>query len=412
MEVGVPVKHIFIAYLAYFKYGFFLVFFYAVLVALGNLRRGFSPGRHSASKRFLVLIPAHNEEGVIADLLDDVRCMQYPRHLYKAYVIADNCSDRTAQVARQHGAEVLERRNGGAKGKGQAIHWALEQIDWEYDACVVFDADNRVSRSFLQRANDALCEGAKLVQCYLAIKNPNDNWVTRALYLHQEVTNYLWHAGKHGFRLGNYLVGTGMVISADLLRKHGWNANTLTEDLEYTLRMALVGERVEWLRDTCVYDEKPRDLRTVYVQQQRWVIGTWKCFQKYFLPVLWSGIVRRRADVVDLALYLVAPAWVFMNALYGLANIANSAFHIHPFPPDPVTTAVGAVFGVAYFAAGLRMARIPVLRNLPLVLAFLALFPVATTMQVVWGLVRINERRWYHTKHQAKLDPQIQLRSE
>ncbi|MGQ9525463.1 MAG: glycosyltransferase family 2 protein, partial [Armatimonadota bacterium] len=338
------VKELFIAYLTFFKYGFFLVFFYAVLVALGNLRRGYIPGRYPPSKRFLVLVPAHNEESVIGDLLGDLNSMNYPRHLYRICVIADNCTDCTAEVAKQHEAVVLQRSNGEANGKGRAIQWALEQIDWEYDACVVFDADNRVPRSFLQRANDALCEGVKLAQCYLDIKNPNDNLVTRALYLYQEVTNYLWHAGKHGLRLGNYLVGTGMVISADLLRKHGWNANTLTEDLEYTLRMALVGERVEWLRDVRVYDEKPTGLHTVYVQQQRWVIGTWKCFQKYFLPVLWKGIVARRADLVDLALYLLAPAWVFLNVIYGLANVVNSAFHIHPFPPDPMITIVGTAF--------------------------------------------------------------------
>jgi cellulose synthase/poly-beta-1,6-N-acetylglucosamine synthase-like glycosyltransferase len=406
------VRSLFIAYLVWFRYGFFIVFLYAVLVALGNLRKGYRPGSHPASKRFAVLVPAHNEERVIADLLRDLRAMEYPSHLYRVYVIADNCDDATAAIARSEGVTVLERRTAGMSSKGEALSWALERIDADYDAYVVFDADNRVAPTFLKRANDALCEGARLVQCYLAIKNPNDNWVTRALYLHQEVTNHLWHAGKHALGLGNYLVGTGMVISADLLTKHAWEAESLTEDLEYTLRMALEGHSVVWLSDVAVYDEKPSDLKSTYVQQQRWMIGTWKCFQKYFLPVLRKGVAERRADIVDLALYLFAPVWIVMNVVYGAANLINSAFNIVVFPPDPAVTVAGTVFGLAYFAAGLRMAGIPVLKNLALVMVLLALYPTAATVQVVWGLFRINERRWYHTPHGAKLDPEIRLGSE
>ena len=405
-------KAAFIAFLVYFRYGFFLVFFYAILVALGNLRRSRAVSKHPPVKRFAVLIPAHNEERVIGDLLGDLASMEYPRSLYRVYVIADNCTDNTVAIAKAHGAKVLVRQTHGPSSKGRALQWGLERIECDCDGFVIFDADNRVPPVFLQRANDALCEGIKLAQCYLAIKNPNDNLVTRALHLHQEVSNYLWHSGKHALGLGNYHVGTGMVISADLVRKYGWHAESLTEDLEYTLRMALVGERVFWLHDVRVYDEKPRDLKSAYVQQQRWTIGTWKCFQKYFIPVFLRGMALRRADLIDLALYLLAPAWIFMNALYGLANVVNSAFNIYPFPPDPVVTIAGAGFGVAYFAAGLRMAGIPVWRNIPLVLLFLTLYPIAATAQAVWGLVRINERRWYHTRHHAKLDPGIQLSSK
>jgi cellulose synthase/poly-beta-1,6-N-acetylglucosamine synthase-like glycosyltransferase len=332
-------------------------------------------------------------------------------------VIADNCSDDTARIAREEGAEALERKTTGPSGKGQAMEWAfgLLQSDpnWKrIDAVVVFDADNRVRLDFLRRINDALCAGHRLLQGFIGTKNPNDNWVTRVLHLHQVGINALWHAGKHGLHLGNYLVGTGMAIDRTLLDEHGWQSATLTEDLEFTLRMALFGHKALWLRDAIVYDERPTDLRTAWRQQQRWLIGSWRCLGIYFWPVLLRSIGSRRLDLADLAVYLVTPLWFFMNALYVVANAGNSAFGWVNFPPDPWMTALGSVFGIVYFGWGLRLAKVPVARNLPYIAVYLLVFPIFGTAQVLWSLMKIRETRWYHTPHSARLDPQVKWAGE
>lgn len=397
-------------FLETFRYTFFLVFSYLFLIALGNLRRGYRPPFHPPKTRFLILIPAHNEERVIGALLRDIAKQKYPASLVKTVVVADNCSDGTAEVARQSGVLALERRSGGAKGKGQALQWALNQISWDYDACVIFDADNRVAPDFLQWANNALQEGYPLLQGYLATKNPNDNWLTRVLHIHQETINTLWHAGKQGLGLGNYLIGTGMVIERELL-KEGWKAQTLTEDLEFTLQKALKGYKVLWLREAVVYDERPFDLKNAWRQQQRWMIGTWQCFLKYFWPILRFGLSRKRIDLLDLSVYLFTPAWFIINALYVGINLLNEFFPFSPYAPNPLLTLLASAFGVLYCAVGLRLARIKVLENLPYLAVYLILFPLLGTIQCFLGLLRIKESRWYHTQHCARLDPSLEWES-
>jgi cellulose synthase/poly-beta-1,6-N-acetylglucosamine synthase-like glycosyltransferase len=341
--------------------------------------------------------------------------------LFRVVVIADNCTDDTAAVARAEGAEVLERNTAGTGGKGRAMEWALAELRHRsdgplpmcrMDAVAVFDADNRVHLDFLRRMNDALCEGHRLLQGFLGTKNPNDNWLTRVLHLHQAGINALWHAGKHGLGLGNYLVGTGMVIHRSLLDAHGWRATTLTEDLEFTLRMALEGEKVLWVRDAVVYDERPTDLRAAWRQQQRWLIGTWRCLGRYFWPVVFRSLRRARLDLLDLAIYLVTPLWFFLNTLYVVANAGNTLFGWADFPPDPWMTAIGSLFGVVYFGAGLKLAKEPVLKNLLHIALYLLVFPLFGTAQVLWSLVRVRETRWYHTPHSARLDPAVELAGE
>jgi cellulose synthase/poly-beta-1,6-N-acetylglucosamine synthase-like glycosyltransferase len=199
-----------------------------------------------------------------------------------------------------------------------------------------------------------------------------------------------------------------MVIDRGLLEKHGWGATTLTEDLEFTLKMALEGEKVLWVRDAVVYDERPLDLRAAWKQQQRWQIGTWHCLSRYFWPVLGRSLRTFRLDLADLAFYLVTPLWFVLNTVYVVANAANSVFQWVYFPPDPFMTVFGSVFGIAYFAAGLKLAKERPLKNLPYVMIYLLVFPLFGTAQVLWSLVKVRETRWYHTPHSARLDPQIE----
>ena len=84
-------------------------------------------GRREATSRFLILIPAHNEELLLGDVVDQLRSQSYPAAKFRIVVIADNCEDTTAQVARTHGAIVLERTDPVHRGKGQALNWAMRE---------------------------------------------------------------------------------------------------------------------------------------------------------------------------------------------------------------------------------------------------------------------------------------------
>ena len=111
---------------------------------------------------FLILIPAHNEEKLLPRLLVNLHTLEYPQSHYSVHVIADNCTDKTAELARQHDAIVHERWNTEQKGKGYALQWVLEKLwqkDVAHDAIVILDADTIVSSNFLEVMNARLNNG-------------------------------------------------------------------------------------------------------------------------------------------------------------------------------------------------------------------------------------------------------------
>ncbi len=131
--------------------------------------------------RFMAIIPAHNEEAVVGNLIESLKNQTYNKELYDIYVIADNCTDNTAKVAKEAGAIVYERFDSTKKTKGYALNWFLQQKieeDAPYDAFFIFDADNIVDKNFIKNMNKKLCQGEDVVQGYRDIKNPTDSWIT------------------------------------------------------------------------------------------------------------------------------------------------------------------------------------------------------------------------------------------
>lgn len=176
-----------------------LIGLYQVLLSIFGLYYRRRPLRHQPAKRFAVLVAAHNEELVISPLLDNLKRMNYPKHLYDVYVIADNCTDRTAEIGRAHGVCVAERFS-EQRGKGYAIGWMLERLKEQpiaYDAVVMFDADNLVDPEFLRIMNDRLIDGKKVIQGYLAIKNPYDSWVSISMAISYWYTDRMWQLARY-----------------------------------------------------------------------------------------------------------------------------------------------------------------------------------------------------------------------
>ena len=109
------------------------------------------PGRPADSTRFVVVIPAHNEELGVAGTVESVLRADYPSERRRVLVVADNCSDATAERAEQAGARVLVRHDAERRGKGYALAAAFEQVlqDPDVDAVVVVDADTEVTPNLL-----------------------------------------------------------------------------------------------------------------------------------------------------------------------------------------------------------------------------------------------------------------------
>lgn len=234
--------------------------------------------------RFMAIIPAHNEKNVIANLVQSLKNQDYPRELYDIYVIADNCTDETAKIAKEAGAIVYKRFDPEDKTKGYALQWFLQQKikeDAPYDAFCVFDADNIVDSKFLTNMNKKLCQGETVVQGYRDIKNPTDSWITAGYAIFYWMMNRFYHLARYNIGLSPLINGTGFMVKFDVIKPDGWNTQTLTEDIEFSLKRIISGNKLGWAKDAIVYDEQPVGFKQSWSQRSRWTVGHIQCMHLY-----------------------------------------------------------------------------------------------------------------------------------
>ena len=228
--------------------------------------------------RFIIALPANNEEGVIGNLIKSLQMQDYDKSLYDIYVIADNCTDGTANVARENGVIVYERFDEDKKTKGYALNWFLDKMKDkkdDYDALLVFDADNVVDKNFLNVMNKKLCQGEVLVQGYRDIKNPTDTWVSGGYAIFYWTMNRLYHLARYNMGLSPLINGTAFMVKWDILIDEGWNTKTLTEDIEFALINISKGVKLGWAKDAIVYDEQPLTFKQSWKQRERWSVRTY-----------------------------------------------------------------------------------------------------------------------------------------
>ena len=256
----------------------------------------------------MAIIPAHNEEMVVANLIESLKNQIYDKNLYDIYVIADNCTDKTAEVARNAGAIVYERFDPSKKTKGYALQWFLKQKieeDAPYDAFCVFDADNIVDKNFIKNMNKKLCQGEDVVQGYRDIKNPTDSWVSAGYAIFYWTMHRFYHLARYNIGLSPLMNGTGFMVKFDVIKPQGWNTKTLTEDIEFSLKRIIEGKKLGWARDAIVYDEQPVGFKQSWTQRSRWTVGHMQCLKEYTKPLAEAVVKNKTVMNFDGLLYML-----------------------------------------------------------------------------------------------------------
>ena len=258
---------------------------YQLLISLCSLiKLKDKPIKIQKDHKFMAIIPAHNEEAVVVNLIESLKKQNYNKELYDIYVIADNCTDNTAKVAKEAGAIVYERFDSTKKTKGYALDWFLQQKiqeDADYDAVCIFDADNIVDKNFIKNMNKKLCQGEDVVQGYRDIKNPTDSWVTAGYAIFYWTMHRFYHLARYNIGLSPLLNGTGFMVRFDILKPNGWKTVTLTEDIEFSLQRIIKGKKLGWATDAIVYDEQPVGFKQSWSQRSRWTVGHMQCIHEY-----------------------------------------------------------------------------------------------------------------------------------
>ena len=308
---------------------------YFIIVALFALKKR-TPGEHAAAKtRFACLIPARNEEAVIAALVESLHAQNYPAALFDVYVIPNNCTDRTEELARASGAKIL-RCFEAVRCKGDALHEAVQALlPRGYDAFCVFDADNVIHPDFLARMNDAITAGARVVKGRITAKNPEQSGVSGCYAVYHTIFNHLFNQARENLRLSARLVGTGFAVHRSLLQQlGGWNTETMTEDAEFAAQCALIGERVWYAPQAVTYDEAPATFALSLRQRLRWCAGIMENARRSALPLMRElGTVTAPLALDELLLLLAPYAQILGIVLFPLTLLCALKLGISPLLP-------------------------------------------------------------------------------
>lgn len=256
--------------------------------------------------KWLALVPAHNEEKVIGDTVRGLLLAWAGEAPLRVITIADNCTDNTAKVAAMAGAEVWERS--GKPGKQHALNWAFEKLLKEENKNIVvtvIDADNRVEKGYYENLMHGLYR-ADVAQAYLKTLNTRDNMQTRWYSLMYAFMMRFICLGRERLGRSGLLGGTGWAMKLRVLEGCPWNVTSLTDDLEYSIKLKLAGYRVKYVPQAVIQDEKPMGFMVGVRQRLRWARGQWQCFIKYFIKLILKDF--------ELAVYVTLP-------LLGLASL-------------------------------------------------------------------------------------------
>ena len=394
-----------------FQIGLWAIFLYYIIVSMfGWFKRKEIPAKNFLSKtKFAIIISAHNEENVIGSAIRSLKALRYPKDMYEIFVIADNCDDKTAQISLENGAKVYERFDDINKGKGYSLEWMFKKLfdlEKDFDAVCIFDADNLVSSNFLMEMNKQICMGHKVIQGYLDSKNPADSWISGNYSIAYWISNRLFQLPRYYLGLSCALGGTGFVVTTEVLKEIGWGATSLTEDLEFSLKLILKGMKVSWSHEAIVYDEKPLKLLQSWKQRKRWMQGHSDCMQRYLLSILKKAFVDRDMVAFDSALCLIQPFIIVANGISMVLGVIS--FFLFTSLSDLLTLNTFLFTSLVLILTYINIIFVIVEKKFTKKIAkYFLVFPIYSLTWVpiiIQGFINRKKREWVHTIHSRSID--------
>ncbi|MDR0839430.1 MAG: glycosyltransferase [Oscillospiraceae bacterium] len=323
-----------------------------MLFAFGRLKKY---EEAEPATKFAVIIPARNEETVIAGIVGSLNAQEYPPELFDVYVAPNNCKDGTESAAREAGADIIKCEN-PVHYKGDVLKEAFEQLSGRgYDAFCVFDADNIAAPDYFRKMNNAFKSGARVCKSRRMTKNPYNSQVSGSYTLYFEIFNLLFNRARSNLGLSSPIDGTGFAISREVIEKiGGWSTESITEDAEITAIMALAGECVEWVPDAITYDEQPTTWTSSFHQRMRWCSGFFLVSKK-MMPKIFTKLAKRgqRFQIFDEIMILTMPYTQAAGVVSAAAGLA-----IAVYGGAPAVAGLGITIVVSYLAASVFAAAL------------------------------------------------------
>jgi cellulose synthase/poly-beta-1,6-N-acetylglucosamine synthase-like glycosyltransferase len=353
------------------------------------------PAAAPSQPRLLFLVPAHNEESLIGECVDSLRRQAYPPDCFSVVVIADNCTDRTASLARAAGAECLERHDRTLPGKPRAIAWALAQLRVDSaDSVIIIDADTVVDPGFASALARRAPLRDRVFQAYFDVANPEDSALTEMAAVLAAANFRIAYPLKRRAGLNAPMVGNGMCIGSGVLATHGWKAFCIAEDWELYALYTTAGVRIESMEDARLYSQEARSLSQSTTQRQRWTAGKLTVVGRHLGGLLRSPRITAWQKL-DAAAELTAPGPVVQVGIAALGIVATGLLRL----PAAAWLAGGftvPALRIALYAIGGLATRPRPLRT-ALAFGYLPVYGVWRLGNALGSLKMVGNKPWVRT---------------
>ena len=318
---------------------YFYQFIYIVIALIGDKKKKLDTYEAKKLHKFAFIIAARNEQAVIGNLINSIKQQNYPAELIDVIVVADNCTDDTAQIAREHGAICYERFNNMLVGKGYALDYCFNKIveqfgDYTaYDGYFIFDADNVIDKNYVKEMNKVFDRGYNVITSYRNSKNYDTNWITSgySLWFIREA-KYL-NNPRMMLKTSCAVSGTGFLVNSSIIKKNnGWKFNLLTEDIQFSVVNILEGEKIGYCESAMFYDELPTTFKQSWNQRMRWSKGFYQVMFRYGRELIAMMFKKREMFVSCYDMFMtLAPATLLSIGciLLNLIFLAYGATDVH-----------------------------------------------------------------------------------
>ena len=318
---------------------YFYQFIYIVIALIGDKKKKLDTYEAKKLHKFAFIIAARNEQAVIGNLINSIKQQNYPAELIDVIVVADNCTDDTAQIAREHGAICYERFNNMLVGKGYALDYCFNKIveqfgDYTaYDGYFIFDADNVIDKNYVKEMNKVFDRGYNVITSYRNSKNYDTNWITPgySLWFIREA-KYL-NNPRMMLKTSCAVSGTGFLVNSSIIKKNnGWKFNLLTEDIQFSVVNILEGEKIGYCESAMFYDEQPTTFKQSWNQRMRWSKGFYQVMFRYGRELIAMMFKKREMFVSCYDMFMtLAPATLLSIGciLLNLIFLAYGATDVH-----------------------------------------------------------------------------------
>jgi cellulose synthase/poly-beta-1,6-N-acetylglucosamine synthase-like glycosyltransferase len=360
---------------------------YALLPPKRRIRQG------QSLPRLAVVIPAHDEEVLLPRLLASLRAQTYPRDHFEVHVLADNCSDSTATVAREAGAIAHERNDRDRPGKGQAIAWLLPQLlKLDADAFVFIDADSKVDANFLEAISGYVAAGHEVLQTSYRVAEPDSSPLRSLRAMAFGLMHELRGRGKSRLGVSAGIWGNGVIFSRQVLAEIGWSSFSSVEDAEQHLQLVLAGHSVEFVPEASVHGDMPDGFRAGRSQQVRWEAGRLALIRRYGLRMVRRILTHRDFRAACALIEVVLPPLSVLVAVQLLAVALALALG----GTAAVIVSAGAFAGLLFYVTtGLRFSGLQPRSYMALVYA--PSYVVWKVLLYAQELARRSDSAWVRT---------------